>query len=113
MEIFDKLSKDLKSEKEQISSNETFHIWNSLRIRYISIETYQLYKNFIHDKDLGVFSNKHLEQFKHEAEQLENLTNNYQVKAPDRPAEDIKITKQLEQITDRYIFRKLYADLIS
>lgn len=113
MKIFDKLFKNLNSEKEQISSNETFHIWNTLRVRYISTETYNLYKNFIHDKDLGMIINDHLEQFNQEIEQLENLTNNYQVKAPDRPAEDINTTKQLDQITDRYIFRKMYADLIS
>ncbi|ADL12342.1 DUF3231 family protein [Acetohalobium arabaticum] len=111
--FFDKLFKNLKSEKEQISSNETFHIWNSLRVRYISTETYNLYKNFIHDKDLEILINEHLEQFNQEIEQLENLTNNYQIKAPDRPAEDINTTKQLDQITDRYIFRKIYADLIS
>ncbi len=43
-----------QTNNEKISSAEAYNIWNTLRVRYNSIETYQIFSNFIHDKDLDI-----------------------------------------------------------
>ncbi|MCF8010293.1 MAG: DUF3231 family protein [Clostridiales bacterium] len=105
--------KNRKTAVEEVDSIEVFNIWNLLRARYNSIETHQLHKNFIHDRDLLMLFNLHLNEFKKQVAVLEDLAKEYKVKTPRRPPREIKVTEQIEDITDKMIFRIIFNDLLA
>lgn len=107
------LFKSNKDKTENLSTIEAFNVWNILRSRYISIETYQFFRNFIHDKDFTLLVDQHLADFHNQVTTMEGLAKSYKVKVPTRPPAEIKISTQLDTVTDKYIHKKLYNDLIS
>ncbi|KUO66306.1 MAG: hypothetical protein APF84_17905 [Gracilibacter sp. BRH_c7a] len=90
-----------------------YNIWNTLRARYGSIETFQMYKNFIHDRDFDLLLNQFLSTFLKEVKILEEEAARYSVTLPKRPAADIKIDKKIDELTDRFIYRKIFEDLVT
>lgn len=50
--------KKFKSEKEHLDIQEAFNIYNLLRARYVSAQTVQLFKNFVHDLDWEIILDK-------------------------------------------------------
>jgi len=105
--------KSSNSKSEQLSTIEAFNIWNILRSRYISIETYQFLRNFIHDRDFILIANNHLDDFQSQVATLEALGKHFKLQVPTRPPAQIKISTQLEAITDKFVHRKFFSDLIS
>lgn len=79
------LFKNSQDQTEQLSTIEAFNIWNILRSRYISIETYQFFRNFIHDSDFTLMVNNHLKDFQSQTATLEALGKYYKVQVPTRP----------------------------
>ncbi len=104
--------KKTESNQKSISSVESFNIWNLLRVRYISIEKHQLYLNLVHDMDLSSFLSNHNKEFKKEVSYLEAEAKKYQIKAPPKPATEFKFTVQIDNITDKMIFRQILSDLM-
>lgn len=100
-----------QSNTEKISSVEAYNIWNTLRVRYNSIETYQIYINFIHDKDFDIMLNNHKQVFEKEVSILEQKSKHYNIKLPSRPPAKLKFTAAIDAITDEVIFRRIYRDL--
>ncbi|MEJ6950355.1 DUF3231 family protein [Natronospora cellulosivora (SeqCode)] len=96
---------------EKISAAEAYNIWNTLRVRYNSIETYQIFINFIHDKDLDIITKNHKEVFEKQTKILENKSKKYNIKLPSRPPAKLKFTAAIDSITDEIIFRRIYRDL--
>ncbi len=96
---------------EKISAAEAYNIWNTLRVRYNSIETYQIFINFIHDKDLDILMKNHKGVFKKQAKILEEKSKKYNIKLPSRPPAKLKFTAAIDSITDEIIFRRIYRDL--
>ncbi|WP_408956101.1 hypothetical protein [Natroniella sp. ANB-PHB2] len=47
-----RLFKKSITNQPELSTAEAYNLWDSLRVRYTSRETNQLYKNFVHDRDL-------------------------------------------------------------
>jgi len=90
-----------------------FNLWNSLRARYGSIETIQMYRNFIHDREFDLILNRFLSSFIKESKILEDELSRYTVPLPKRPAVDIRIDKKLDELTDRYIYRRIFEDLVT
>ncbi|ADL13054.1 DUF3231 family protein [Acetohalobium arabaticum] len=99
--------------EEQISSTEAYNLWNALRARYISIETYKLYRNFVHDRDFDLLLDGHIEDFQEQITMLENLADKYKVKVPAKPSDQLQTSAHIDIITDKLIFRRIYSDLIS
>ena len=98
---------------ERISAVESFNLWDMLRARYISIETYQLYINFVHDRDFVLLLKNHLNSFQQQAQKLEKLSEKHKVKVTSRPPEKIKFSATEDSITDKRIFRRAFFDLIA
>lgn len=101
------------SGEEVIDIFAAFNLWNSLRARYGSIETLQLYRNFIHDRDFDLLLSHFLDTFIKESTVLEDEAARHAVTLPKRPAVDIRIDKKLDELTDRYIYRRIFEDLIT
>ena len=101
------------SGKEAIDIIAAFNLWNSLRARYGSIETLQMYRNFIHDRDFDLMLSRFLSSFLKESKILEDEGARYTVTLPKRPAVDIRIDKKLDELTDRYIYRRIFEDLVT
>ncbi|KUO53412.1 MAG: hypothetical protein APF76_09225 [Desulfitibacter sp. BRH_c19] len=97
----------------QIDTEEAFNIWNLLRARYSSIETYHMMNNFVHDKELSVLLKAHLHNFNHQVRTLEDRAEKFNIRAPNRPPRTIKVSTQLNEMTDELIFRKLFHDLLA
>lgn len=101
------------SGEEVIDIISAFNLWNSLRARYGSVETLQMYRNFIHDRDFDLMLSRFLNTFIKESKILEDESARYMVTLPKRPAVDIRIDKKLDELTDRYIYRRIFEDLIT
>lgn len=99
--------------EETIDIIAAFNLWNSLRARYGSIETLQLYRNFIHDRDFDLMLSRFLHTFIKESKILEDEATRCTVPLPKRPAVDIRIDKKLDELTDRYIYRRIFEDLVT
>lgn len=56
---------------EQIDIQTAFNIWDTLEVRYRSIQTNEILQNFIHDKELLIASDLLVKHFKHQVDVLE------------------------------------------
>jgi len=99
--------------QEQLSTLGVYNLWNGLRARYISKETYQFHRNFIHDRDFDLLLDQQLEHFENQINIMEKLAKKYKIQIPDRPSQSINISAHLDAVTDRLIFRRVFSDLIS
>lgn len=102
-----------KSEKERLDIQEAFNIYNLLRSRYVSTQTVQLFKNFVHDIDWEIVLDKFMKHFDQQIAVLEELGEEYRIIMPSRPPLDIKFATSINDITDEYIYKKIYHDLIA
>lgn len=112
MDIIHLLKKTM-AEQESIDIQEAFNIYNLLRARYVSIQTVQLFKNFVHDIDCEIILDRFLKHFNKQITVLEELGNKYRIIMPNRPPLDIKFATKINAITDEYIYKKIYHDLIA
>ncbi|MEJ6950354.1 DUF3231 family protein [Natronospora cellulosivora (SeqCode)] len=101
------------TEQEGISAIEAYNIWRTLNARYNSILIRQFFVNFVHDRELELLISSHLSNFFKQTEELEQMAKKYKVQVPNEPAENIKVSAQIDAITDKYIFTSLYNDLLA
>ncbi len=99
--------------REQIDIQEAFIIWNLLRARYLSAQTIQLFNNFTHDRDLSMLLNVILGHYKQQIDVLEKEGQRFRIVLPPQPPLDIKLATSLNEITDEYIYRKTFADMMA
>lgn len=102
-----------KTSHEVVDIITAFNLWNTLRARYGSIETFQMFRNFIHDRDFDLLLGQFLSTFLKESKILEEQASRYAVTLPKRPSADIKIDKKLDEMTDKYIYRRIFEDLVT
>ncbi|MEJ6951047.1 DUF3231 family protein [Natronospora cellulosivora (SeqCode)] len=110
MDYIDKLSDTAKSVNElqkEITVQEVWHIWDTLVQRYEVIEITQLLHNFAKDEDLKAVLTKGLEKVKKQANRTENFANKYGIPLPPKAPEAVTQTHNVEEITDRYIYRRV------
>jgi hypothetical protein len=105
--------KKIRSANEQIDIQESFNIFNLLRARYVSMQTIQIFKNFVHDRDWDIILNGFMKHFKKQIDILEEFGSKYRIIMPGKPPLDIKFTTNINDITDEYIYKKIYHDLIA
>ncbi|MTI84489.1 MAG: DUF3231 family protein [Firmicutes bacterium] len=101
------------SPKEQLDVSSTHNLWDLLRARYDSIEATQMLRNFVHDKDLDILLGMFLKHFQTQTEQLEKEAKNFKIKVPSRPVIDIKTSTNIDEITDKFIYKRVYADMLA
>ena len=99
--------------KEQLDVSSTKNLWNLLRARYDSIEATQMLRNFVHDKDLDILLGMFLKHFQTQTEQLEKEARKFKIKAPSRPVIDVKTSTSVDEITDKFIYKRVYADMLA
>lgn len=83
------------------------------RARYHSVETIQLLKNFIHDRDFIVILSGFLEQWMKSTEKYEKLIEQFKIKSPTKPPRDFALTVKINHIADDLVYRRVYNDLTS
>jgi len=105
--------KKAMGQEERLDIQEAFNIYNLLRARYVSAQTVQLFKNFVHDVDWEIVLDKFLKHFDKQVEILEKLAEQYRIIIPNRPPLDVKFATSINDITDDYIYKKIFHDLIA
>jgi len=105
--------KNSRGLKQEIDIKETHNVWNLLRARYLSADTIRLFKDLTHDKDFNVILRSLLNQWDKHIEIYETISKNYQLKAPKRPPYDYKTSLKVNQVTDVYVFKRIYNDIVA
>ncbi|MEJ6949498.1 DUF3231 family protein [Natronospora cellulosivora (SeqCode)] len=108
-----KLFKKSITNTEEISISESYNIFDALRSRYISLETNQIFINFIHDREFDIFIKNIIRKYKSQIKILENLCEKFNIPAPSKPPADFKTSAQIGAINDKIIFRRVHQDLIA
>ena len=99
--------------EESLDIQEAFNIYNLLRARYVSAQTVQLFENFVHDTDWEIILSRFLKNFQNQIKNLEQLGEKYRIVMPNRPPKDVKFATRLNHLTDDYIYKKIYHDLVA
>ncbi|MGV8984299.1 DUF3231 family protein [Clostridium sp.] len=107
------LIKKVKSREEILDIHEAFNIYSLLRARYTSIQTIQFFKNFVHDVGWEVILDKFQKDFEKRAVTYEKLSEKFRITMPNRPSLDIKFATRVNDITDDYIYKIIYNDLVA
>jgi len=107
------LIKKVKSREEILDIQEAFNIYSLLRARYVSTQTVQLFKNFVHDVSWEVILDKFQKDFEKQAVVLEKLGEKFRIIMPNRPPLNIKFATRVNDITDDYIYKTIYNDLVA
>lgn len=105
--------KKVMDREDNLDIQEAFNIYNLLRARYVSTQTVQLFKNFVHDIDWEIVLDKFQNHFEKQIKTLQELGEKYRIIMPNRPPLDIKFETRINNITDDYIYKKIYHDLVA
>jgi len=105
--------KKVKGENERIDIQEAFNIYSLLRARYVSTQTVQLFKNFVHDVGWEIILDGFMKNFDRQIAIPEELGDTFRIAMPGRPPLDIKFTTSINDITDDYIYKKIYHDMVA
>ncbi|MCW3489483.1 DUF3231 family protein [Dethiobacter alkaliphilus] len=100
-------------ELQSIGLSLTYNIWNWLRIRYKSLETFQFYGNLVHDRDFSLIMDRLLEDTKKHMKVMEEEGKNFKIPVPGKPPVEIKFQASINQVTDKFIYKKLLADMMA
>ena len=107
------LIKKVKNRGDSLDVQEAFNIYSLLRARYVSTQTVQLFKNFVHDVGWEIILDKFEKDFQKQAVILEKLGEKFRINMPTRPPLDIKFATRINDITDDYIYKTIYHDLVA
>ena len=107
------LIKKVKKREESIDIQESYNIYNLLRARYVSTQTIQLFKNFVHDVDWQTILDGFQKHFEKQIIVLEGLCEKFRIVMPNKPPLDVKFATRINDLRDDYIYKKIYSDLIS
>lgn len=99
--------------EERLDIQEAFNIYNLLRARYVSAQTVQLFKNFVHDIDWETVLDGFLKHFVKQIDILEELGQKFRIIMPTRPPLDVKFATSINDISDEYIYKKIFHDLVA
>ena len=104
--------KKSKTETENVTSREVFNIWDILRARYNSVESLHFFNNFVHDRDFSYIIKNLIKSYQKQVKKLEKLAKKYKLKVPASPTKEMTFSVQLDQVTDKFVFRKVFSDLV-
>jgi len=107
------LIRKVKNREDSIDIQEAFNIYSLLRARYVSTQTVQLFKNFVHDVGWEIILDKFEKDFEKQIIILEKLGEKFRINMPNRPPLDIKFATRINDITDDYIYKTIYHDLVA
>jgi hypothetical protein len=105
--------KKSKGLKEEIDIKEAYNIWSMLRARYHSVDTIQIFKDIAHDREFIILLGKLADEWNKYIKQYENHAVSFQLKVPKRPPYDYRTSTKINQFSDRYIFTRVFNDIIA
>ena len=105
--------KKVKGKEERIDIQEAFNIYNLLRASYLSTESVQLFKNFVHDVGWEIILDGFMKHFKKQTAILEELAQRFRIITPTRSPLDVNFATSINDITDDYIYKTIFHDLIA
>jgi hypothetical protein len=105
--------KKVKKRDDELDIQEAFNIYSLLRARYVSTQTVQLFKNFAHDIDWQIVLDGFQTNFEKQIDNLEKLGKKFRIIMPNRPPVDVKFATRVNDVTDDYIYKKIYHDLVA
>lgn len=101
------IGKSTEDKQRNINVSEVFHLWNHLVQRYSVINTTNTLEFFIKDEDLKLVLKLGVNTLAQNVIVLEKEMMNYGIPLPTRPPKTIQTTTIIEQISDRYAFRRI------
>jgi len=107
------LIKKVIKREDSLDIQESFNTYNLLRARYVSTQTVQLFKNFVHDVGWEIILDGFQKNFEKQIKNLEELGKKFRIIMPNRPPMDVKFATRINDITDDYIYKKIYHDLVA
>lgn len=105
--------KNAKYSHAKVDIQEAFNIYNLLRARYVSTQTVQIFKNFVHDPDWNSVLDRFIKHFEKQIKVLEEMGEMFRLIMPGKPPLDNKFAVSINDITDEYIYKKIYHDLVA
>ena len=104
-------NKSPKDNQKEINAMEVGHLWNLLVARYDVLHTTQLLHGFTDDTDLKSILKRGLKMLEGQIKTNENLLEKYGIPLPQKPPVSSTPTENVEEITDQYIFRRLFRGI--
>lgn len=90
-------------ESEKLNVASAHIMWRSLVDRNISIEHFDVLKNFVHNKEFKAYLENTIKDYRDEANKLTNLLNKYSIVGTDQSSRDQNITVRSEIFNDQNI----------
>jgi len=101
------------NKQRSINVSEAFHLWNHLNQRYYVINVTEHLEFFIKDNDLKLIFKLGKNTLSENVMVLEKEMMNYGIPLPTRPPKQIQTTQSVEQISDRYAYRRVLRGIQS
>lgn len=101
--------KNKKKKNVQISVAEAFNLWDILNAVYAAIERFNLWSNYIHDRDFMILMQIYLHELNDAKEILENSLTQYGIKAPDSHTLTVNTELNSDFMRDQLIATDLYS----
>lgn len=101
------IGKSTRAKQKSINVSEVFHLWNHLTQRYNVISVTETLEFFIKDEDLKLIFKLGRNTLTDNVTILEKEMMNYGIPLPTRPPKQIQTTETVEQISDRYAYRRV------
>ncbi|OCZ49862.1 DUF3231 family protein [Dehalobacter sp. TeCB1] len=97
-----------KETNQNISVASAYILWRSLTDRNITVETFNLLKNFVFDDNFKKYIEKLLDEYSVEINEINKLLNKFSLVSSDPPAHDQTFASRKELINDQMIAATLY-----
>jgi hypothetical protein len=75
--------------------------------------TFQFYQNLVHDRDFSLLLDNLLKDTQSHMKTMEQEGEKFKIPVPDRPPLDIKFPASINQVTDKFIYKKILADMMA
>ncbi|MEW6182241.1 MAG: DUF3231 family protein [Bacillota bacterium] len=96
------------SGRDVIDVSEGYNIWVIVSLRYYYIETFQIMRNFVHDRDLAIVVNSLVDLFNEQKIVLESQAAKHVVRLPARPSVEAKTASRMDVITDYLVYNQAF-----
>lgn len=100
-----------KEKQHLINVSEVFHLWNHLVQRYYVVSVTNTLEAYAKDNEFKIILGVGRKTIQEHIDFLEKEMMAYGIPLPIRHPKQTKITSNLEQISDRYIFRRIFRGI--
>jgi hypothetical protein len=107
------LGMSTRDKQREINVSEVYHLWNHLVQRYNVIYVTEILETYVRDDDLLMILHLGKKTLYKNVKVLEKEMLEYGIPLPIRPPKQTPKTINLEQISDRYIFRRILRGIQS